>query len=157
MSVRGRKPKPTHLKLVAGNPGRRELNEDEPIPEGDLDAPPDWLTERQQESWRYAIANAPTGLLKRLDRSVLTAFVIAEDMHRDASQMIAKYGAVVKAPGTGVPMQSPYVSILNKQAVIMMRASSEMGFTPSSRSRVKVPGKGNGKNKFGDLKDLPVD
>jgi hypothetical protein len=28
--MRGRKPKPTHLKLLEGNPGRRPLNTGEP-------------------------------------------------------------------------------------------------------------------------------
>jgi hypothetical protein len=30
--MRGRKPKPSHLKLLDGNPGRRRLNPDEPEP-----------------------------------------------------------------------------------------------------------------------------
>ncbi len=36
----GRKPKATHLKLLAGNPGHRPLNESEPQPEG-VDETPD--------------------------------------------------------------------------------------------------------------------
>ena len=32
--MRGKKPKPTHLKLITGNPGKRPLNEAEPKPEG---------------------------------------------------------------------------------------------------------------------------
>jgi phage terminase small subunit len=34
------------------------------------------------------------------------------------------------------PIQSPYVSIANRQAEIMMRIASEFGFTPASRSRI---------------------
>ncbi|MGH7717148.1 MAG: phage terminase small subunit P27 family, partial [Vulcanimicrobiaceae bacterium] len=44
----GRKPKPTHLKLVAGNPGKRPPNENEPQPEGDLEDAPEGLTPSQQ-------------------------------------------------------------------------------------------------------------
>jgi phage terminase small subunit len=36
-------------------------------------------------------------------------------------------------------MQSPYVSIANRQAEIMMRIASEFGFTPASRSRISTP------------------
>jgi hypothetical protein len=36
----GRKPKPTHLKLVTGNPGKTALNENEPKPEAALPSPP---------------------------------------------------------------------------------------------------------------------
>ena len=32
MATRGRKPKPTALKILEGNPGKRPLNENEPIP-----------------------------------------------------------------------------------------------------------------------------
>lgn len=45
----------------------------------------------------------------------------------------------MKAPNTGVPMQSPYLAIANKQAQIMTKAAVEMGFTPASRSRISVP------------------
>lgn len=37
------------------------------------------------------------------------------------------------------PLQSPYVSIANRQAEIMMRIASEFGFTPASRSRISAP------------------
>jgi len=63
----GRKPKPTYLKIVAGNPGRRPLNKSEPRPVGTLETPPDWLTEDQKAGWRYVIEHSPRGLLKRLD------------------------------------------------------------------------------------------
>jgi hypothetical protein len=36
------------------------------------------------------------------------------------------------------PLQSPYLAILNKQAQIMLKAAAELGFSPSSRSRVQV-------------------
>jgi hypothetical protein len=39
---------------------------------------------------------------------------------------------------TGFPIQSPYVSIANRQAEIMMRNSAEFGFTPASRGRITV-------------------
>jgi phage terminase small subunit len=38
----------------------------------------------------------------------------------------------------GYPLQSPYISIVNRQAEIMMRLASELGFTPASRSRITV-------------------
>lgn len=151
--MRGRKPKPTWLKVVAGNPGRRPLNSSEPIPAGELADPPEWLTSAQKDGWRYAIEHAPPGLLRRLDRSVLAVWVVAEDLHRDAAEKIAKYGAVIKAPHTGVPIQSPYVAILNKQAALMMKAAAEMGFTPSARSRVNVE-KPNPTNPFHEIKEL---
>ena len=138
--MRGAKPKPTHLKLIEGNPGKRKLNRNEPKPQGDLCDAPDWLTEEQKAGWAYAISNAPAGLMKRLDRAALTAFVVAEDMHRQASVAVGKFGLITKSPSKGEPMQNPYLPIINRQAQIMLKAAAELGFTPSSRSRVEIVG-----------------
>jgi P27 family predicted phage terminase small subunit len=129
--------KPTALKVVAGNPGKRVLNKREPKPRGNLYDAPAWLTEAQRTGWDYAIECAPFGLLKRLDRSTLVAWVVAEDLHRQAAEKLNGGAMLIKTPN-GMPVQSPYLSILNKQAMIMLKAASEMGFTPASRSRVEV-------------------
>ena len=129
--------KPTALKLVAGNPGKRALNKREPKPRGNLYDAPDWLTDTQRIGWAYAIDSAAFGLLKRIDRSTLVAWVVAEDLHRQAAEKLNGGAILIKTPN-GMPVQSPYLSILNKQAMIMLKAASEMGFTPASRSRVEV-------------------
>jgi P27 family predicted phage terminase small subunit len=137
MDMRGRKPIATQLKILRGNPGKRPLNENEPRPTGNLLDPPEWMSEDQKAGWTYAVENAPLGLLKKLDRSVLVTWVIAEDLHRQAAGMVEKYGLLTKTPGTGAPMQSPYLPVVNKQAQIMLRAA-EQGFSPVSRSRVQL-------------------
>jgi P27 family predicted phage terminase small subunit len=136
--MRGRKPTPSHIKRLCGNPGRRPLNKDEPVPEGDLFEAPLWMSDSQRDGWGWAITNSPHGLLKYLDRAVLTIWVVAEDLHREAAGKVAQYGLLTKSPNAGLPLQSPYLAILNKQAQIMLKAAAELGFTPSSRSRVQV-------------------
>lgn len=49
MATRGRKPKPTALKLLEGNPGKRPINEHEPIPPKGTVKCPSWL---EQEAKR---------------------------------------------------------------------------------------------------------
>ena len=136
--MRGRKPVPTRLKVIRGNPGKRALNKNEPQPTGDLSDAPDWMTESQKAGWNYAIEHAPQGLLRKLDRSVLTAWVVAEDLHRKASELVEKFGMLTKAPNTGLPIQSPYLPVLNKQAAIMLKAGEQLGFSPASRSRIQL-------------------
>ena len=109
----------------------------EPRPQGDLFDAPEWLTEAQRTGWTYAVANAPAGLLKRLDRSILTVWVIAEDLHRQAALQVATYGMLLRAQ-SGELYPAPYIGILNKQAVIMVKAASELGFTPAARPRVQL-------------------
>ena len=136
--MKGRKPVPTHLKVIRGNPGKRKLNKNEPLPIGDLVDAPEWMAESQRQSWNYAVENAPKGLLKKLDRSVLVAWTVAEDLHRRSSEQVEKFGILTKAPNTGLPMQSPYLPVVNKQAQIMLKAAELLGFTPASRSRVQI-------------------
>lgn len=135
--MRGRKPTPTHLKLLEGNPGKRAINRAEPKPEGNLFDAPEWLTDDQRDGWAYAIANAPAGLLKRLDRAMLTMWVIAESLHRDAAMKVVKSGSVVRTRN-GEAAQNPYLSIVNRQAAVMVKLASEMGFSPASRTRIQL-------------------
>lgn len=152
--MRGRKPKPTHLKLLAGNPGGRPLNDAEPRPEGDLVAPPAWLTEAQKLGWRHAIEHAPRGLLKRLDGSLLAAWCVAEDTHRIASGKVSEFGMVVKTPA-GVLIQSPYMAIVNRQVVIMARLAEQLGFSPAARPRIRVEQPPKGENPFAEFREIP--
>jgi P27 family predicted phage terminase small subunit len=97
------------------------------------------MTEGAKSAWRYTLECAPPHLLKRLDMSVLEVWACAADLYRKAQTEISKTGLLVKAPNTGVPMQSPDRAIANKQAQIMTKAATELGFTQASRSRVSLP------------------
>lgn len=143
---RGPKPKPTHLKVVEGNPGRRPLNVNEPVAEGDLQLPPEWMTESQKAGWAYAVKHAPLGVLKKIDRAILSVWVVAEDLHREATLKVAQFGILTKAPKTELPIQSPYLPVINRQAEIMLRAAAELGFTPSARSGLNA-GDGDGESR----------
>jgi P27 family predicted phage terminase small subunit len=77
-------------------------------------------------------------MLTNLDRAALASYCGAYGMWAEATEAIQKFGTMVKAP-SGFPVQSPYVSIANRQAEIMMRIASEFGFTPASRSRISTP------------------
>jgi len=149
--------KPTWLKLVAGVPGHRPLNLDEPIPEGELETPPAWLTEAQLSIWRAGLAAAPPGLLKELDRSVYTVWVTASSLHAEANQKIAQFGPVIKHPVTGAPIASPFVQMAKQNGELILRAANEMGFSPCSRSKVKVDAGKTVGNRFADLKELKLD
>jgi phage terminase small subunit len=135
--VRGRKRMPSQLTELHGNTGKRPLLKREPIPQtGNLDEAPAWMTDSQKDSWCYAIAHAPPGLLKRCDQSLLTAWVVAEDLHRAACAAQAGQPLLVESSVKGVKIQSGYLAIINRQAVILMKAASELGFTPTARPRI---------------------
>lgn len=143
--MRGRKPKPTALHKQDGtlNVTRHKSRKKEPVPPGRLRTAPAWMSATQRAGWDYAVRNAPPSLLRRLDRSVLVVWVVAEDLHRQAAQKLAESAPVVASPKTGEPIANPYLAVLNRQAQIMMKAAAEMGFTPSSRARVNGGGAGD--------------
>ena len=156
--MKGRRPKPTYLRVLDGNAGRRPENGDEPQPEGNLEEcpPPDELSEGQKRVWRTAIKNAPPGLLRKLDWAVFEQWVVHHSNFLDAAAKVTSTGQLVKK-GEGGWDWNPYMSIMNKQSALALKCAAELGFTPSSRTRVKVekpkPGKGS---TFADLKDLDV-
>jgi phage terminase small subunit len=73
--MRGRKPKPTHLKLVTGNPGKRKLNASEPMPAPALPEPPFHLGEEARTEWKRVAEDLyRLGVLTEIDRVVLAAY-----------------------------------------------------------------------------------
>jgi P27 family predicted phage terminase small subunit len=136
--MRGRIPKPTRLKILTGNPGKHPLNRQEPQPELIVPDCPQQLGPTARTEWeRMTTELGKLRILTALDRAALAAYCNAYALWAEATEAIQKYGTMVKSP-SGYPIQSPYVSIANRQAEIMMRIASEFGFTPASRSRISA-------------------
>jgi P27 family predicted phage terminase small subunit len=124
---------------MTGNPGKRPLNPNEPQPEITIpECPPELGPVARREWDRLSKDLAVLGLLTNLDRSALASYCVAHALWVEAIEAIQKYGSMVRSP-SGYPIQSPYVSIANRQTEIMMRIASEFGFTPASRSRISAP------------------
>lgn len=139
--MRGRRPTPTRIKVLTGNPGKRALNREEPRPEPAIpECPPELSPVARKEWHRLAVDLCKLRLITSLDRGALAIYCTAYELWIEAVEAIRKHGTLVKSP-SGYPMQSPYIAIQNRQGEIMMRIASEFGFTPASRSRIKAPQK----------------
>jgi phage terminase small subunit len=158
--MRGRKPKPTVLKDLHGSEEPR--NPVEPIPEGNMtDDPstgcPGHFNDEQREAWMYALRHSPPGLLKHIDAAALEAWVVAHCLHRRATREQQNRGLLIRQGPQIIP--SPLLGIINRQAVIMLRAASELGFTPVSRPRIFAAGPAIGESlssrSNGRAKDAP--
>ncbi|CAJ2878554.1 P27 family phage terminase small subunit [Burkholderia pseudomallei] len=135
--MRGRKPTPTALKLVRGNPGKRPLNDAEPSPPAVSDMEcPHWLSAAAKPHWP-AIADQlhRAGLLTDIDHTALGLYCEAFARWVDANEKVVKLGAVVKS-AHGYPIPSPYLQVANQAYAQLTRMLAEFGMTPSSRSRV---------------------
>ncbi len=68
----GRRPKPTALKLLTGNPGKRPTNPDEPTPDLGLPRPPAWLSAAAKREYsRLGRQLLAQGIMTILDRNAL--------------------------------------------------------------------------------------
>ena len=135
--MRGRKPVPSNLKILRGNPGKRPLNVMEPMPAAIMPPCPGHLDDVARLEWRRTGRKLlKLGVLTEIDRSALAAYCVAWSRWVEAEAQLARTGTVIKAK-TGGFMQSPYLPIANKAMEQMMRLLTEFGMTPSSRSRVE--------------------
>jgi P27 family predicted phage terminase small subunit len=158
MGIPGRKPKPTSTKLVAGNPGRRPLNEAEAVLETALPEAPAELTPDAREEWaRVSEELYVAGLLKRIDRVALASYCQAYGRWAQAERAIAKMaekdtltGGLMIKTSNGNAIQNPLVGIANKAMADMVRYAAEFGMTPSARSRITAepPGGDDGDDYF---------
>jgi phage terminase small subunit len=139
----GRRPKPTALHKLQGTFNATRHGRDralEPVAEGELYAAPPGLTPSQRLGWRYAIAHAPRGVLKKIDRAMLKIWVIAEDRLDTANRMQQMLDAqtelklLVRGPLVLGP--SPYEDVIDKASKRMFRAAQELGFSPAARPRL---------------------
>jgi P27 family predicted phage terminase small subunit len=137
--MRGRKPKPTRLKILYGNPGRRPLNHNEPTPGVATPRCPAHLCDEAKAEWkRISRELHALGLLARIDRAALAAYCQAWARWVKAEGLLKHTGEVLKSQETGAFYQNPYLSVANRALEQMHRFLTEFGMTPSSRSRIHV-------------------
>lgn len=80
--MRGRKPKPTRLKMLTGEPGKRPLNGDELRPEANIPECPPELGPLAKQEWDRLVGElAALRLLTNLDRAALAAYCGAFGQH----------------------------------------------------------------------------
>jgi P27 family predicted phage terminase small subunit len=142
----GRPPKPTQLKVLAGDRKDR-INTQEPMPsEGDVRAPR-WLSKEARRFWRSL---APDRIRKNVltpwDVEAFANFCDALARRLEAAGYLDKQGAVMQQPifnKDGEVMASRQV--VNKWAHVwkaadeqVQRYGAKFGFTPADRARIKI-------------------
>lgn len=135
MGKRGPASKPTALKVLQGNPGKRELNKSEPeFTKTENIKPPTFLSRYAKKEWKRIVPLLEkNGLLTEADISTLAAY--CQSYHRwiEAEKLIRTYGYTVETDKGNI-IQRPEVGIANKAMEQMVRYGKEFGLTPSSRT-----------------------
>lgn len=142
--MRGRKPKPTSLKLVTGNPGKRRIRKTEPKPKRVIPSPPAHVSDRALLAWgALATRLDRLGLLTELD-----AFAL-EQLCENYSEIIelrediidnGRFQTVTTKSGDRMERARPAATMLADAERRFRGMMVEFGLTPSARTRVAVTG-----------------
>ena len=136
MAIKGRKPTPTAIKELEGNPGKRKLNDREPKPEKKAPSCPKWLEPEAKKEWRrLARQMEQIGILTEVDMAAFAGYCQAYARWKEAEEFISQHGTIVRTP-SGYWQQVPQVSIAQTYLKIMQKLAEQFGLTPSARSRI---------------------
>ena len=88
MATRGRKPTPTAIKELEGNPGKRALNDKEPKPQKKAPACPKWLEDEAKKEWRrLAKQMEQLGILTQVDMAAFAGYCQAYARWKEAEEL----------------------------------------------------------------------
>ena len=137
----GRKPKPTAVKALNGNPGGRPLNKSEPLAPG-TPLMPLSLSEKAKETWARVVGHLQmSGALQLTDELALERLceVYAElQSYRAILEKEQAVYATTSTSGDTILKAHPAVAMLSDADKRLRSLLAEFGMTPSSRSRINA-------------------
>ena len=135
MAKRGRKPKPTALKKLEGNPGKRPLNELEPMPQVSMLRCPNWLEPEAKKEWRrLAPVLIDAGILTSADAVPFAGYCQAYARWKEAEQEVSKLGMVYRDGDRIRP--NPYIAISRAAFAEVKSLAAEFGLPPANRTAI---------------------
>lgn len=139
------------MKIVSGNPGKRPLNDREPQFDREIPLCPDFIDDEGKREWIRIVGDLhKAGLSANAYAGSLSVYCQAYADFRAAVEKIRENGGRTMIQGNGNLVAHPAVAEKNKAMLIMLKAASEFGMTPSAKSRISVPEQG----KRDDLEDF---
>lgn len=147
--ARGRPKKPDAIKALEGNPGKRPLNGDAPLPVG-FATKPDYVTGYAAEIWDTIVNSMPRELYGSCDLVILASFCVAAEQFKDATEQIKAEGLTVQTEN-GELKPHPALSAQSKANTTIALLSARLGLDPSSRASIKVPATQKPDSKFKGL------
>jgi P27 family predicted phage terminase small subunit len=152
--MKGRKPLPTKLKLLCGNPGKQKLPKGEPEPDANIPTPPDFLNEYAVEEWnRVTAVLLSLGLISDLTVVAVIAYCDAYSDWRTATEELNKIRKDKSGLATLIQQTSNGNIIPNQLKLVakaaradMIRYATEFGGTEIAKIRLAIdPGRGKKK------------
>jgi P27 family predicted phage terminase small subunit len=135
MGIAGHKPKTRAEKRVTGS--HRVTGTAFPPPKkGPLTIPPAVAGDaRALAHWRKIVTGVAPEHLAQIDEWMLARLCKAISRAEEAEEKLEVTGMLVKAPNTGLPIQSPWLPIVNRQTDIARKLAADLALTPTERNR----------------------
>ena len=144
MGRRGPSPKPSAMKELEGNPGRRPLPKDEPKPLVTLPDTPDSLSPIARNEWtRVAKILHAVRVLTAADLATLRCYCVNFAWAFEAEQEVMRQGTTIEETrGTAenpytIKKENPAFTVAQKAYKQMHEFARELGLTPASRSKIQ--------------------
>ena len=141
---RGRKPTPTHLKIVKGTQRAGRGARNEPKPKASMPVAPEHMSARGREAWDHVVGVLDRmGVLTEADALAVELLCEARADWLSARDEIERAGGETyesfnENTGQKLVKAHPAVAMRNDAARRLQSMLGEFGCTPSSRSRVNM-------------------
>jgi len=158
MGKRGPKPQPTNILLLKGNPGKRPLNDTEPMPpDTSIPDPPSFLDKYAKEEW-FEVCHSlhAMGTLTKIDKAVLAAYCDSYSLWRRCNEQLLKIKDPLKAitdtSSGGNSYHSVLVGTANTAKRETIQYADKLGMSAGARRSLgRVSEGGKGKDKWRGL------
>jgi len=143
----GRRPLPTATKKLRGNPGKRKLNDAEPVAPLGVPEMPKGLGKTAAAEWKSIVPDLiALGVLSKVDAKALAAYCHSFARWFQAEQDVTKYGVIVEEPVLLMGEPTGYMRLKKNPACTVSETAMktmksflvEFGMTPASRTRIRI-------------------
>lgn len=129
--------KPTALKLLDGNPGKRPIDPTPKAPPA-RPTPPRGLSPGARAEWRHTVPLLDElGVLAAVDRTALEIYCETVATWREATRLLRANGLLVRGD-KGRTVKNPAAQIVRDSAGIIRGYLNEFGLTPAARERLAL-------------------
>ena len=143
MGKPGPKTKPTRVKELQGNPGKRKLNKREVKPSTEKPRVPTGMPYEEAQKLYRKIGETlhSVGLLTKADGPAMTMMTIHYAVAMEAAKDLEENG-ITTFNERGAKVKNPTATIFNQNSMAFRRYATEFGMTPSSRAGLETPQEG---------------
>ena len=141
---RGRKPKPTKLKILDGsaakNPNR--VNQFEPEPAEGSPRMPTGFDDHAKRAWKELTTQlSQMRVLTHADKSILELYAATYSRYRECLKHVEENGSGltdIDEYGNVKVVRNPFSTELHKHRDALIKILSEVGMTPTARTKLQV-------------------